>query len=186
MPRYGATAALFTIDPQTIQYLRLTDRSPARAGETGRDHARQAGFWHTDLQIARNYERVLAFDLSTVVRNIAGPSNPHRRLPTAALAGSSIARGPRSPAACPMARSSSPPSRAASTSNPRNVIAAALLAPPARPPRLSRKPWVKTSLAPGSKAVGWPQEAGLLGALEAGLRHRRLRLHHLQRHERRA
>ncbi|AEB84474.1 Fe/S-dependent 2-methylisocitrate dehydratase AcnD [Alicycliphilus denitrificans] len=166
-PEYGATAALFTIDPQTIEYLRLTDRSPeqVRLVET---YARQAGFWHTDLQTAQ-YERVLAFDLSTVVRNMAGPSNPHRRLPTAALAERGIAApwteepGRMPDGAVIIAAITS----CTNTSNPRNVIAAALLARNASRLGLSRKPWVKTSLAPGSKAVElYLKEAGLLGALE--------------------
>jgi aconitate hydratase len=159
-PEYGATAALFYIDQQTIDYLRLTDRSPEQIALV-ENYARQAGFWRTALQTAQ-YERVLAFDLSSVVRNMAGPSNPHRRLPTSAL----VDRGIAGPIKLEMARAEEArglmPDGAViiaaitsctNTSNPRNVIAAALLARNANRLGLVRKPWVKTSLAPGSKAV---------------------------------
>ncbi len=173
-PEYGATAALFYIDQQTIDYLRLTDRSPEQIALV-ENYARQAGFWRTALQTAQ-YERVLAFDLSRVVRNMAGPSNPHRRLPTSAL----VDRGIAGPIKLEMARSEEArglmPDGAViiaaitsctNTSNPRNVIAAALLARNANRLGLVRKPWVKTSLAPGSKAVElYLKEANLLGDLE--------------------
>ncbi|HRO82015.1 MAG TPA: aconitate hydratase AcnA, partial [Alicycliphilus denitrificans] len=126
-------------------------------------------FWHTDLRTAQ-YERVLAFDLSTVVRNMAGPSNPHRRLPTSALTERGIAApwtgepGRMPDGAVVIAAITS----CTNTSNPRNVIAAALLARNANRLGLVRKPWVKTSLAPGSKAVElYLKEAGLLSDLEA-------------------
>ncbi len=88
-PEYGATAAMFYIDKQTIDYLRLTGRDDEqiRLVET---YAKQAGLWADSLRSAE-YERVLKFDLSTVVRNIAGPSNPHRRVPTSELAARGIA-----------------------------------------------------------------------------------------------
>lgn len=173
-PEYGATAALFAIDPQTIAYLRLTDRSPeqVRLVET---YARTAGFWSTDLQTAQ-YERVLAFDLSGVVRNMAGPSNPHRRLPTSALAERGIASAEGLQTARAQEAQGLLPDGAViiaaitsctNTSNPRNVIAAALLARNANRLGLARKPWVKTSLAPGSRAVElYLKEAGLLSELE--------------------
>src|SRR5690606_31505190 len=88
-PEYGATAALFFIDAQTTAYLRLTDRSPEQV-QLVETYAKAAGFWADDLKTAE-YERVLAFDLSSVVRNMAGPSNPHRRLPTSALVDRGIA-----------------------------------------------------------------------------------------------
>ncbi|WP_287743691.1 aconitase family protein, partial [Diaphorobacter sp.] len=88
-PEYGATAALFFIDAQTTAYLRLTDRSPEQV-QLVETYAKAAGIWADDLKTAE-YERVLAFDLSSVVRNMAGPSNPHRRLPTSALVDRGIA-----------------------------------------------------------------------------------------------
>ena len=173
-PEYGATAALFYIDPQTIDYLRLTDRSPeqVRLVET---YAKEAGFWASSLQTAQ-YERVLAFDLSRVVRNMAGPSNPHRRLPVSALQERGIADAAKLAAGKDEEAQGLMPDGAViiaaitsctNTSNPRNVIAAALLARHANRLGLARKPWVKTSLAPGSRAVElYLKEAGLLGDLE--------------------
>ncbi|MDD2546420.1 MAG: Fe/S-dependent 2-methylisocitrate dehydratase AcnD [Burkholderiaceae bacterium] len=174
-PEYGATAALFAIDAQTLQYLRLTGRDEAqvRLVET---YAKAAGLWADTLR-AVQYERVLRFDLSTVVRNLAGPSNPHRRLPVTALAERGIAdaaklaagrqdeaRGLMPDGAVIIAAITS----CTNTSNPRNVIAAGLLARKARRLGLVRKPWVKTSLAPGSKAVElYLKDAGLLADLEA-------------------
>jgi aconitate hydratase len=173
-PEYGATAALFFIDEQTIDYLKLTGRSPEQVAlvET---YARQAGIWSSSLQTAQ-YQRVLTFDLSTVVRNMAGPSNPHRRLPVVALQECGIAdpvklaagkeeetRGLMPDGAVIIAAITS----CTNTSNPRNVIAAALLARNANTLGLVRKPWVKSSLAPGSKVVElYLKEAGLLGELE--------------------
>ena len=167
-PEYGATAALFFIDENTIDYLRLTGREDQqiRLVET---YAKQLGLWGDALKTAR-YERVLKFDLSTVVRNMAGPSNPHRRLPTSALAERGIAApwtetpGEMPDGAVIIAAITS----CTNTSNPRNVIAAGLLARNANARGLGRKPWVKTSLAPGSKAVElYLNEAGLLTELEA-------------------
>ena len=73
-PEYGATAAMFAIDQQTIDYLKLTGREEqqVRLVET---YAKTAGLWADSLAKAE-YERVLSFDLSSVVRNMAGPSNP--------------------------------------------------------------------------------------------------------------
>ena len=173
-PEYGATAALFYIDQQTIDYLRLTDRRPEQL-QLVETYARQAGLWSSTLK-GVHYERVLRFDLSTVVRNMAGPSNPHRRLPVTALRERGIADAAKLAAGrSDEARSLMPDgaviiaaiTSCTNTSNPRNVIAAALLARNANRLGLARKPWVKTSLAPGSKAVElYLKEAGLLGDLE--------------------
>ncbi|RYF28645.1 MAG: Fe/S-dependent 2-methylisocitrate dehydratase AcnD [Comamonadaceae bacterium] len=166
-PEYGATAGLFFIDEQTLRYLALTGRSDeqVRLVET---YARQAGLWADSLGEVQ-YERVLQFDLGSVVRNIAGPSNPHARVPTTALAAKGIAApwtqkaGQMPDGAVVIAAITS----CTNTSNPRNVIAAGLLARNANRLKLARKPWVKTSLAPGSRAVTlYLQEAGLLHELE--------------------
>jgi aconitate hydratase len=173
-PEYGATAALFSIDQQTLDYLRLTDRSPEQV-RLVEAYAKTAGLWADDLRSAQ-YERVLDFDLSAVVRNMAGPSNPHRRLPTSALAERGIADAAKLEAAREQEARGLMPDGAViiaaitsctNTSNPRNVIAAALLARNANRLGLARKPWVKTSLAPGSRAVElYLKEAGLLSELE--------------------
>ena len=166
-PEYGATAAMFFIDGKTIDYLRLTGREDAQVAlvET---YARQTGLWADALKTAQ-YERVLKFDLSTVVRNMAGPSNPHKRLPTSALAERGIAgKWEETPGRMPdgaviIAAITS----CTNTSNPRNVIAAGLIARNANARGLVRKPWVKSSLAPGSKAVQlYLEEAKLLPELE--------------------
>jgi len=170
-PEYGATAAMFFIDQKTIDYLKLTGRDDKQVAlvET---YAKAAGLWADALATAE-YERTLRFDLSTVVRNMAGPSNPHKRLPTSALA----ERGIAAPWQMPAASEGTMPDGAVviaaitsctNTSNPRNVIAAGLLARNANARGLTRKPWVKTSLAPGSKAVQlYLEEAKLLPDLEA-------------------
>ncbi len=171
-PEYGATAAMFFIDGQTLDYLRLTGRSDEQVAlvET---YAKTAGLWADDLATA-TYERTLHFDLSSVVRNMAGPSNPHARVATADLAAKGIAvnldaaraqeaQGLMPDGAVIIAAITS----CTNTSNPRNVIAAALLAKKANALGLSRKPWVKSSLAPGSKAVAlYLEEAGLKSELE--------------------
>lgn len=166
-PEYGATAAMFSIDQQTIDYLRLTGREDeqVRLVET---YARHTGLWSDSLKNAE-YERVLHFDLSSVVRNMAGPSNPHARVATTDLAAKGIAGsweevpGQMPDGAVIIAAITS----CTNTSNPRNVIAAALLARNANRLGLTRKPWVKSSLAPGSKAVAlYLEEGGLLPELE--------------------
>ncbi|RKZ61224.1 MAG: Fe/S-dependent 2-methylisocitrate dehydratase AcnD, partial [Gammaproteobacteria bacterium] len=88
-PEFGASAGMFYIDEQTIDYLKLTGRE-AEQVELVENYAKTTGLWADSLKHAV-YERVLKFDLSTVGRNMAGPSNPHRRLPTNALAERGIA-----------------------------------------------------------------------------------------------
>ena len=170
-PEYGATAGMFYIDEQTINYLKLTGREEKQV-ELVENYAKQTGLWADDLQTA-HYERVLTFDLSCVTRNMAGPSNPHRRLPTSDLTCRGIADANKlledqhqdqlPDGAVIIAAITS----CTNTSNPRNVIAAALVAKKANQLGLVRKPWVKTSFAPGSKVAKlYLQEAGLLKELE--------------------
>ena len=171
-PEYGATAAMFFIDDNTLDYLRLTGREEEQV-ELVETYAKTAGLWASDLDTAE-YERTLRFDLSSVVRNMAGPSNPHRRLPTSALEERGIA-GDLEAARAQEAEGQLPDgaviiaaiTSCTNTSNPRNVIAAGLLARNANRRGLLRKPWVKSSLAPGSKAVElYLQDAGLMDELE--------------------
>lgn len=166
-PEYGATAAMFAIDEQTIEYLKMTGRE-AEQIKLVENYARLTGLWAGSLKDVR-YERVLHFDLSSVVRTMAGPSNPHRRLPVADLAEQGIAAkwddetGKMPDGAVIIAAITS----CTNTSNPRNVIAAALLARNANKAGLVRKPWVKSSLAPGSKTVAlYLDKAGLTVELE--------------------
>jgi 2-methylcitrate dehydratase (2-methyl-trans-aconitate forming) len=166
-PEYGATAAMFSIDQQTIDYLKLTGREDEQV-KLVEVYAKETGLWSDSLKNAE-YERVLQFDLSSVVRNMAGPSNPHARVATTDLAEKGIAGkweqvpGQMPDGAVIIAAITS----CTNTSNPRNVIAAALLARNANMLGLTRKPWVKSSLAPGSKAVElYLEEAGLKSELE--------------------
>jgi iron-sulfur-dependent 2-methylisocitrate dehydratase len=166
-PEYGATAAMFSIDDQTINYLKLTGRDDELV-KLVELYAKETGLW-SDTLANVEYERTLQFDLSSVVRNIAGPSNPHKRVPTSELAARGIAGvvenepGRMPDGAVIIAAITS----CTNTNNPRNMVAAGLLARNANKAGLLRKPWVKSSLAPGSKAVAlYLEEAGLLPELE--------------------
>lgn len=171
-PEYGASAGMFYIDEQTIDYLKMTGREPEQVAlvET---YAKHTGLWADDLTEAK-YPRVLEFDLSKVTRNLAGPSNPHRRLPTSDLSSKGIAKnlvdcknqestGEMPDGAVIIAAITS----CTNTSNPRNVVAAGLVAKRANELGLVRKPWVKSSFAPGSKVAKlYLEEAGLLSEME--------------------
>ena len=171
-PEDGVTAATFDIDQQTIEYLKQTGRYPKQV-ELVEQYAKHTGLWSESLKTAE-YERVLKFDLSTVGRNIAGPSNPHARVSTSDLAAKGIAgnleqarqqdeQGLMPDGAVIIAAITS----CTNTSNPRNVVAAGLLAKKANELGLTRKPWVKSSFAPGSKVAElYLQEANLLGDME--------------------
>ncbi|VXB93036.1 Aconitate hydratase A [Enhydrobacter sp. 8BJ] len=171
-PEYGATAGLFYIDDQTIDYLRLTGREDKQV-ELVENYAKTAGLWSSDL-VNADYERVLEFDLSLVTRNMAGPSNPHARVSTSELSAKGIAHAEGE--AAPESENGLMPDGAViiaaitsctNTSNPRNVVAAALLAKKANELGLTRKPWVKSSFAPGSKVAElYLQDANLLPELE--------------------
>ncbi|MCU4582055.1 Fe/S-dependent 2-methylisocitrate dehydratase AcnD [Acinetobacter gyllenbergii] len=171
-PEYGATAAMFYIDQNTIDYLRLTGREDAQVALV-EQYAKEIGLWASDMTQAE-YPRVLRFDLSTVTRNIAGPSNPHARVSTADLKAKGIA-GNLELAKAQEAEGLIPDgaviiaaiTSCTNTSNPRNTVAAGLLARKANELGLVRKPWVKSSFAPGSKAAAlYLEEAGVLGDLE--------------------
>ena len=167
-PEYGATAAMFYIDQNTIDYLTLTGREAEQVALV-ENYAKEIGLWALDMKQAE-YPRVLRFDLSTVTRNIAGPSNPHARVSTADLKEKGIAGvvenrtdGLMPDGAVIIAAITS----CTNTSNPRNTVAAGLLARKANELGLTRKPWVKSSFAPGSKAAAlYLEEAGVLDDLE--------------------
>ncbi|MXR36792.1 Fe/S-dependent 2-methylisocitrate dehydratase AcnD [Craterilacuibacter sinensis] len=173
-PEFGATAGMFYIDEQTIAYLKLTGREPEQVALV-ENYARTTGLWADSLASAE-YERVLEFDLSSVTRNMAGPSNPHKRLPTTELQARGIASEAQLAAARAEEAQGLMPDGAViiaaitsctNTSNPRNVVAAALLAKKANELGLTRKPWVKSSFAPGSKVAElYLKDAGLLSELE--------------------
>lgn len=166
-PEYGATAGMFYIDGQTTEYLTLTGREPEQV-KLVENYSKVTGLWADDLKDVE-YERVLTFDLSKVGRNMAGPSNPHALVSTSDLAAKGIAgawekeEGLMPDGAVIIAAITS----CTNTSNPRNVIAAALIARNANKLGLERKPWVKTSFAPGSKVAElYLKDANLLEELE--------------------
>jgi aconitate hydratase len=171
-PEYGATGAMFYIDQNTIDYLTLTGREPEQV-KLVETYAKEIGLWASDMTQAE-YPRVLRFDLSTVTRNIAGPSNPHARVSTSDLKEKGIA-GNLEAARAQEAEGLMPDgaviiaaiTSCTNTSNPRNTVAAGLLARKANELGLVRKPWVKSSFAPGSKAAAlYLEEAGVLKDLE--------------------
>ncbi|WP_296245604.1 MULTISPECIES: Fe/S-dependent 2-methylisocitrate dehydratase AcnD [unclassified Psychrobacter] len=171
-PEYGATAAMFYIDEQTIDYLRLTGRSEEQI-KLVEQYAKQTGLWADGMENAE-YPRVLEFDLSAVVRNMAGPSRPHARVSTTDLVEKGIAHA--ADEKLPEPKDGLMPDGAViiaaitsctNTSNPRNMVAAGLVARNANKKGLLRKPWVKSSLAPGSKTVKmYLEEAGLMPELQ--------------------
>ena len=167
-PEFGATAALFSIDQRTLDYLKLTGREAAQI-DLVETYAKAAGLWADALSGVR-YERTLHFDLGQVVRTIAGPANPHQKIETSTLSSRGLAQHIQTaPGAMPdgaviIAAITS----CTNTSNPRNMMAAGLMARNAARRGLTRKPWVKTSLAPGSKVVElYLRASGLLDDLES-------------------
>ncbi len=167
-PEFGATAAIFYIDQQTIEYLKLSGREPEQIALV-EQYAKANGLWADRLKEVK-YRRKLSFDLSQIERSIAGPSNPHNRVSTSRLTEIGLAKTSPAPeaglmpdGACIIAAITS----CTNTSNPRNMIAAGLIAKKANQLGLKNKPWVKTSLAPGSKVVElYLKQAGLLSELE--------------------
>ena len=153
-PEFGATAAMFPIDQHTISYLKTSGRGDYAALTEA--YAKAQGLWATDLQDAV-YDRTVKLDLSDAKRAISGPVQPHQRLLAEERAASQndqylntereqldVAEGDVVIAAI---------TSCTNTSNPRGVITAALIAKKALEAGLSRKPWVKTSFAPGSRVV---------------------------------
>ncbi|MFA7570560.1 MAG: Fe/S-dependent 2-methylisocitrate dehydratase AcnD [Sulfurimonadaceae bacterium] len=166
-PEYGASAAMFAIDERTIDYLRITGREEKQV-KLVETYAKANGLWADSLTQA-TYARTIEFDLSTVTRTLAGPSQPHKLLPVSTLDSEGITKkitisdDVMPDGAVLIAAITS----CTNTSNPRNVVAAGLLAKKANELGLTRKPWVKSSLAPGSKVAElYLKESGLLPELE--------------------
>jgi aconitate hydratase len=166
-PEYGASAAMFAIDDKTIDYLRITGREPKQV-QLVEAYAKANGLWADAFENA-TYARTIEFDLSTVTRTLAGPSQPHKLLPVSSLEAAGISKhitisdDVMPDGAVLIAAITS----CTNTSNPRNVVAAGLLAKKANELGLTRKPWVKSSLAPGSKVAElYLKESGLLSELE--------------------
>lgn len=166
-PEYGASAGMFAIDEQTISYLRVTGREEKQC-KLVESYAKANGLWADQFEKA-TYARTLQFDLSKVTRSLAGPSKPHKLVPTSTLKEEGIVKewtqeGNLIPDGGILIAAIT---SCTNTSNPRNVIAAGLVAKKANEFGLKRKPWVKSSLAPGSKVIEkYLQEAGLLPEME--------------------
>ncbi|MDP1851916.1 MAG: aconitate hydratase AcnA [Candidatus Planktophila sp.] len=164
-PEYGSTCAIFPIDDETLRYLRLTGRSDEQVALV-ESYAKVQGLWHDPL-IAPRYSQVVELDLSTVVPSISGPKRPQDRislrdskeafvkiLPTyfsKESAQGEVAAGNTRVKNGDVVIASI--TSCTNTSNPSVMIGAALLAKKAVEKGLKSKPWVKTTLAPGSKVV---------------------------------
>jgi aconitate hydratase len=181
-PEYGATVAMFPIDDRTLDYLRLTGRDAAHI-QLVEDYARAQGLFRTDSQPDPAYSETLQLDLSTVVPSLAGPRRPQDRVSLAKAKSSFASALPElkkgvktAPASGGVATETllehgsvviAAITSCTNTSNPSVMIGAGLLAKKAVEQGLQRKPWVKTSLAPGSKVVtDYLRNAGLLPYLD--------------------
>ena len=170
-PEYGATTALFPIDAQTIRYLTLTGRAPAHVALV-EAYARAQGFWREEAR-EPVFNDVVEIDLSTVEPSAAGPRRPHERLGLGAVPASfaevldgraSEKNGALADGDVVIAAITS----CTNTSNPSVMVAAGLLARNAVKRGLTKKDWVKTSLAPGSRVVAdYLDRAGLQEPLDA-------------------
>jgi aconitate hydratase len=189
-PEFGSTCAIFPIDEETIRYLELTGRAPDQIALV-EAYAKAQGLWRVNGAPAADYTDVVELDLSTVEPSLAGPKRPQDRVPlhrAKIVYGSSAKkmaeeRAQKNPQAGGVANASvdgktfevrdgavliAAITSCTNTSNPAVLVAAGLLARKASALGLSSKPWVKTSLAPGSRVVtDYLQKAGLLKDLEA-------------------
>ncbi|MGZ6754345.1 MAG: aconitate hydratase AcnA, partial [Nocardioides sp.] len=180
-PEFGSTIAVFPIDEETVKYLKLTGRSEEQLALV-EAYAKEQGLWH-DPSAEPRYSEKLELDLATVVPSLAGPKRPQDRVEVTAAASSfdtaladytddadataevtldgetfTIGHGAVAIAAI---------TSCTNTSNPSVMIGAALLAKNAVEKGLTRKPWVKTTLAPGSKVVSdYYEKAGLTPYLD--------------------
>jgi aconitate hydratase len=189
-PEFGSTCAIFPIDEETLRYLELTGRSADHIAMV-KAYAQQQGMWRENGQPQADYTDVLELDLGTVEPSLAGPKRPQDRVPlrtakqTYQAAHKKMAeeRAAKNPAARGVAVANcdgksfevadgavliAAITSCTNTSNPAVLIGAGLLARNARRRGLTAKPWVKTSLAPGSRVVtDYLDKAGLSGDLEA-------------------
>jgi aconitate hydratase len=189
-PEFGSTCAIFPIDEETIRYLELTGR-PAEQIALVEAYAKAQGLWRINGAPAADYTDVVELDLSTVEPSLAGPKRPQDRVPLRSakkIYESSVKkmaeeRSQKNPKATGTATATvggrsfevkdgavliAAITSCTNTSNPAVLVAAGLLARNAGARGLTSKPWVKTSLAPGSRVVtDYLQKAGLLKDLEA-------------------
>ncbi len=187
-PEFGSTIAVFPIDDETIRYLELTAR-PAEQVALVEAYARANGLWRENGAPDAQYTDVLELDLATVVPSIAGPKRPQDRVllsnaksvSQAAVKKVAEERAAKNPAALGHAEVAeggydirdnhvviAAITSCTNTSNPNVLVAAGLVARKARARGITAKPWVKTSLAPGSRVVtDYLTKAGLLADLES-------------------
>jgi aconitate hydratase len=189
-PEFGSTCAIFPIDEETIRYLELTGR-PAEQIALVEAYARAQGLWRINGATPADYTDVVELDLSTVEPSLAGPKRPQDRVPLRSakkVYQSSVKkmaeeRTQKNPKATGVAIAQTGEksfevkdgavliaaiTSCTNTSNPAVLVAAGLLARNASALGLTSKPWVKTSLAPGSRVVtDYLKKAGLLKDLEA-------------------
>ena len=187
-PEFGSTCALFPVDEETIRYLELSGR-PAEQVQLVEAYAKAQGMWRENGQTPADYTDVLELDLSTVEPSLAGPSRPQDRVPLRvaketfqkAYAKQAEERAKKNPGATGKGSATvdgksfefsdgavliAAITSCTNTSNPYVLIAAGLVARNARKLGITSKPWVKTSLAPGSRVVtDYLQDAGLLEEL---------------------
>ena len=200
-PEYGATVAIFPIDAMTIEYLRLTGRDDSSVALV-EAYAKAQGLFADEQSPEADYNEVIEFDLATIEPSLAGPKRPQDRVPLSAAKSKFAAALPqmlaeRKAPASAAAEVSGPPidhgavvvaaiTSCTNTSNPSVLVAAGLLARKAVGRGLTRKPWVKTSLAPGSKVVTeYLEKAGLADVpRRARVQSGGVRVHDLYREQR--
>ncbi|MBM3719478.1 MAG: aconitate hydratase AcnA [Actinobacteria bacterium] len=182
-PEYGSTCAIFPIDDETLRYLALTGRSAEQISLV-ESYAKRQSLWHDPAATPR-YSESLSLDLSTVVPSISGPKRPQDRISLSeskdsfakALPSYISEKSAKSEVAITLDGKSTAVKHGdvviasitscTNTSNPSVMIGAGLLAKNAAERGLSRKPWVKTTLAPGSKVVmNYYEKAGLIPYLD--------------------
>ncbi len=196
-PEYGATIGFFPIDHQTLDYLRLSNRPPELIALV-EAYAKEQGLFLTENSPEPEYSDTLELDLATVVPSLAGPKRPQDRInlpdvkknfldtlnaaPRTAEISSNGSKATIQDGSVVIAAITS----CTNTSNPSVMVAAGLLAKKAVEKGLKTKPWVKSSLAPGSKVVTDYLERRRPHALSraAAIQPGRLRLHHLHRQQR--
>jgi aconitate hydratase len=189
-PEFGSTCAIFPVDEETIRYLELTGRAPEQIALV-EAYAKAQGMWRVNGAPAADYSGIVELDLSTVEPSLAGPKRPQDRVPLrsakkayeSSVRKMAEERTQKNPRATGVATATvggksfevkdgavliAAITSCTNTSNPAVLVAAGLLARNANARGLKSKPWVKTSLAPGSRVVtDYLQKAGLLKELEA-------------------
>jgi aconitate hydratase len=189
-PEFGSTCAIFPIDEETVRYLELTGR-PKEQIALVEAYAKAQGMWRVDGAKAADYTDVIELDLARVEPALAGPKRPQDRVPLrsaqsvfrSSLKKMADERTQKNPSATGKATTTlagksteikdgavllAAITSCTNTSNPSVLVAAGLLARKARARGLESKPWVKTSLSPGSRVVtDYLEKAGLMSDLEA-------------------